>query len=92
MEEEKKIKALTEILTKLKGEMVLLKHKHNPEGEFITENVIIGKIPGYSRFDYWVAFQDALISQNNYMGNIAKITGYDDEVIYEDENMLSKKL
>lgn len=90
--EEEKFKLLYEIITKLKGEMVILKHRHSPNGEFITEQVVFGKTTGQDRFDYWTAYQNVLISQNNYMGNIAKISLLNDEIIYQDENMVAKTL
>lgn len=85
---ENKIETLNNLLNGLIGECVMLDHKHNPEGELLHEQAVVGKCVG-DRLNYFTAHDSSFISENNWLGNIAKVT-YGQEVLYADQEMLDE--
>ena len=100
---EEKIEKLSGLLQKLKGKKVYLIDKSSLHEDLVGKYVIIGETQG-ERCDYWLAgggkFVNAfgkeeydephLTSINAYIGNIAAITLFDDDLYIRDipENIL----
>ena len=81
-----KIIQLTDLLKNLKGEIVILEQKSEPQGKTFTQQVIIGNCTN-ERFQYYVASNNAFVELNNWVGNIVRLLK-SDSLLYEDEEQL----